>query len=122
VLTLALLPVVAALVGGVPGTRQVVWQFAAWELHAIMQLVTVDVCAMRMRVPASAVELQIAAANPADKIRPAITPGRMMPSFAEGHHNAPPQRGECALRQEKFAEQNSAGALRSLWSRYAVRI
>jgi hypothetical protein len=38
-----LLPVVAAPVGGVPGTRHVVWQVAACELQAIMQFVTVEV-------------------------------------------------------------------------------
>jgi hypothetical protein len=53
VLTLALLVVVAAPVGGVPGKMQAVWQVAAWELHVIMQLVTVDVCASRI-LPLSA--------------------------------------------------------------------
>jgi hypothetical protein len=43
VLWVALLPVVAAPVGGVPGTRHVVWQVAACELQAIMQFVTVEV-------------------------------------------------------------------------------
>ena len=38
---MALLPVVAAPIGAAPGMRQVVWQVAAWELHAIMQLVTI---------------------------------------------------------------------------------
>ncbi|MGC1780365.1 MAG: hypothetical protein WBB34_20720 [Xanthobacteraceae bacterium] len=47
VLTLALLVVVAALVGVLPGRTQEVWQFAAAELHDIMQLVTVEVCARR---------------------------------------------------------------------------
>jgi hypothetical protein len=48
VLAVALLVVVAAPVAGVPGTRHVVWQFAAWELQIIMQLVTVELCARRI--------------------------------------------------------------------------
>jgi hypothetical protein len=50
----ALLVVVAALVGAVPGTRQVVWHVAACELQAIMQLVTIEVCAKRIFSPADA--------------------------------------------------------------------
>jgi hypothetical protein len=45
---LALLVVVAAPVGGVPGMRQVVAQAAAWELHVIKQVVTAEVCASRI--------------------------------------------------------------------------
>jgi hypothetical protein len=49
----------------------VVWQFAAWELHNIMQFVTFEVCARRIRVAACTVELQIATANTAmHKITP----------------------------------------------------
>jgi hypothetical protein len=44
----ALLVVVAALVGAVPGTTQAVWQAAACELQAIMQFVTVKLCAKRI--------------------------------------------------------------------------
>ena len=47
-LTLALLVVVAALVGGVPGTRQFVWQAADCELQVIMQVVTAEFCARRI--------------------------------------------------------------------------
>ena len=71
---LVLLPVVAAPVGSVPGTRHVVWQEAACELHAIMQLVTVEVCATRNRVAACPLELQIATANPPPKTTRAIPP------------------------------------------------
>jgi hypothetical protein len=53
VLTLALLVVVAAPVGALPGTTQEAWQLAAWALHVIMQLVTVEVCASRI-LPANA--------------------------------------------------------------------
>jgi hypothetical protein len=68
---LALLPVVAAPVGSEPGIMHVVWQFAAWELHNIMQFVTFEVCARRIRVAACTVELQIATANTAmHKITP----------------------------------------------------
>jgi hypothetical protein len=45
VLAVALLVVVAAAVGGVPGTTQMVRQFAAAALQIIMQFVTVEVCA-----------------------------------------------------------------------------
>jgi hypothetical protein len=45
---LALPAVVAAPVGAAPGITHVVWQLAACELHAIMQLVTVEVCATRI--------------------------------------------------------------------------
>jgi hypothetical protein len=41
----ALLVVVADAEGGVPGTTQAAWQAAPCELHVIMQVVTVDVCA-----------------------------------------------------------------------------
>jgi hypothetical protein len=47
-------------------------------LHNIMQFVTFEVCARRIGVPACAVELQIAIANAADKIAPAVPRGRMM--------------------------------------------
>jgi hypothetical protein len=77
---LALLPVVAAPIGSVPGTRQVVWQVAACELQAIMQAVTVELCARRSRAPACAVELQIASVNPADKIKFAMLPSRTITS------------------------------------------
>ena len=42
-LAVALLVVVAALVGAVPGTTQAVWQVAACELQVIMQVVVVEV-------------------------------------------------------------------------------
>jgi predicted molibdopterin-dependent oxidoreductase YjgC len=47
-LAVALLVVVAAPVGAVPGTTQAVWQLAACELQLIMQLVVVEVCASRI--------------------------------------------------------------------------
>jgi hypothetical protein len=53
-LEVALLVVVAALVGAVPGTTQAVWQVAACELQAIMQFVTAEVCARRIFPPADA--------------------------------------------------------------------
>ena len=68
-----MLPVVAAPVGCAPGMTHVVWQLAAWELHNIMQFVTFEVCARRIRVAACTVELQIATANAAlHKITPAM--------------------------------------------------
>ena len=44
-LDVALLVVVADAAGGVPGTTQAALQAAPCELHLIMQIVTVDVCA-----------------------------------------------------------------------------
>jgi hypothetical protein len=82
---LALLPVVAAPVGSEPGIMHVVWQFAAWELHNIMQFVTFEVCARRIRVAACTVELQIVTANTAmHKITPATPRGCMMLSLMSG--------------------------------------
>jgi hypothetical protein len=82
---LALLPVVAAPVGCKPGITHVVWQLAAWELHNIMQFVTFEVCARRIRVAACTVELQIATANAAvHKITPAMPRGCMMLSLMSG--------------------------------------
>lgn len=44
-LDVALLVVVADAAGGAPGTTQADWQAAPCELHVIMQVVTVNVCA-----------------------------------------------------------------------------
>ena len=78
VLLLALLPAVAAPVGGVPGMRQVVWQLAACELHDIMQFVTLEVCAMRVLAAACTGEWYSATANPAPKSNRVISPQCMM--------------------------------------------
>jgi hypothetical protein len=80
---LALLPVVAAPVGCEPGIMHVVWQLAAWELHTIMQFVTFEVCARRIRVAACTLELQIANAA-VHKITPAMQRGCMMLSLISG--------------------------------------
>jgi hypothetical protein len=53
-LAVALLVVVAALVGAEPGTIQLAWQVAACALQAIMQFVTAEVCARRIFPPADA--------------------------------------------------------------------
>jgi hypothetical protein len=58
--------------------RHVVWQFAACELHAIMQLVTIEVCATRILPAAGPAEWHSAIANPAPKIERAIASQRMM--------------------------------------------
>ena len=90
---LALLPVVAAPVGG--ATRHVVWQVAACELHDIMQLVTIEVCAIRNRVAACPEELLIATANPPQKITRAIPPQRMTDPPVGNHHSVARRVGEC---------------------------
>ena len=59
VLAVALLPVVAAPLGGEPGTTQPAWQVAAVALQLIMQAVVVELCARRSDL------LLLAAAAPA---------------------------------------------------------
>jgi hypothetical protein len=62
-------------VGGGAGMRQVVWQFAACELHCIMQVVTFPVCASRILSSASewfaAMQTAVAARR---NVRPRMTP------------------------------------------------
>jgi hypothetical protein len=62
--------------------RHVVWQLAACELHAIMQLVTIEVCATRnfpAACPAACPAVwHSAIANPAARDKRAIPPQRMM--------------------------------------------
>jgi hypothetical protein len=84
VLTLALLVVVAAPVGAVPGTRHVVWHVAAWELHVIMQLVTVDVCASRIFPAALAASIVSAVAAPRAKTQSSSINRRMIASNCRG--------------------------------------
>lgn len=50
----ALLVVVAAVGGGVPGTTHADWHIDPWELHPIMQAVTVEVWASRIGSAANA--------------------------------------------------------------------
>jgi hypothetical protein len=66
-LEVALLVVVAALAGAVPGTTQAVWQVAACELQAIMQFVTVELCAKRTFSPADASLAKPATATTANR-------------------------------------------------------
>ena len=77
---LALLVVVAAPVGGVPGTKHVVWQEAACELHAIMQLVTLEVCANRIFPAALAAPTVPSIVVPSPKTPSSITERRMIAS------------------------------------------
>ena len=81
---MALPPAVAAPVGGVPGIRHVVWQVAACELHAIMQLVTIELCATRIFPAACPAEWHSASANPAAKTERAIALRRMMHFLSAG--------------------------------------
>jgi hypothetical protein len=64
----ALLVAVAAPVGGVPGTRHVVRQVAAWELHVIMQFVSDEDCASRILPPANTVVAEAPTAQPISTI------------------------------------------------------
>jgi hypothetical protein len=81
VLAVALLVVVADAVGGVPGTTHVPWQFAAWALHVIMQLVTVEVCASRIlpsaQAPGATAAFIAAAATIIAKLRMRPPPARI---------------------------------------------
>ena len=77
---MALLVVVAAPVGGVPGTTHAVWQLAACELQVIMQFVVVEVCASRIALfilfilPADAPVANPAIANTAKRmVKPRTT-------------------------------------------------
>jgi hypothetical protein len=92
VLTFALLVNVAAPIGGVPGTTQVVWHAAACELHNIMQAVTAEVCA-------SAVPPRAFTTQPTAKNRTRVDNRRMTASgfFARRHHNAVCGTGECRI-------------------------
>jgi hypothetical protein len=54
--------------------RHVVWQDAACELHDIMQLVTIEVCATWIFPAACPAECPSAMANPAAKSKRAIAP------------------------------------------------
>ena len=58
--------------------RHVVWQDAACELHDIMQLVTIEVCATRIFPAARPAECPSAIANPAAKSKRAIPPQLMV--------------------------------------------
>jgi hypothetical protein len=87
---LALLVVVAAPTGAAPGTMQAVWHAAAWELHAIMQFVTVEVCARRI-FPAAETSAQNCVEHPAITAN-RITTRHMTVSPAARPHHAPDMR------------------------------
>jgi hypothetical protein len=53
VLAVALVVALGTVVVGTPGRRHVVWQFAACELHSIMQAVTFPVWASRILLSAT---------------------------------------------------------------------
>jgi len=67
-LAVALLVVVAVVVGGKPGTTHPDWQADPCELHPIMQLVTVEVCASRINSPADAAVQSVPIASAAQTI------------------------------------------------------
>jgi hypothetical protein len=80
VFTLALLVVVAAPIGAAPGTRQVVSHAAACELHVIMQLVTVEVCASRIFPAATATPVVSIVTAPSATTQSSVTNRRMKTS------------------------------------------
>ncbi len=76
-LAVALLVVVAAPVGAVPGTTQALWQLAACELQLIMQSVVVELCANRtvlLPVAAEATAVNPTTTNPDKTILKLRTP------------------------------------------------
>ena len=84
-LAVELVVALGTVVVGTPGTRQVVWQFAACELHSIMQAVTLPVWASRILSPANApvalAQITIAARKNAKlRITPPIRPDERPPS------------------------------------------
>lgn len=120
-LTLALLVVVAAPVGAVPGTRQVVWHAAACELHTIMQVVTAEVCASRIFPAADATPANPSIAEQSDKTARKIANRRMNASpgkIPRRHYSVAPEAGECglALSPQRRVPGNSAT------DSYAVRM
>jgi hypothetical protein len=79
VLAVELVVALGRVVVGTPGTRQVVWQVAACELHSIMQAVTFPDCASLILSPAIApdavADIAIAARKNAKlRITPPIRP------------------------------------------------
>ncbi|HTZ03877.1 MAG TPA: hypothetical protein VMC05_16210 [Xanthobacteraceae bacterium] len=96
-LTLALLVAVAAPVGALPGTKHPVWQIAAAELHDIMQLETVKVCARRNFAALAPPEKASASATTPNI--PTITADRRIcvssPALPKRHHSAVRGRREC---------------------------
>ena len=116
--TVALLVVVAAPVGGVPGTRHVVRQVAAWELHVIMQLVTVEDCASWIFPRAEAAIPKVLTAKPIDR-----TANRL----AHRHIDCLPSRRVAPLYRRRRAQgmrprHGTRGFFYSCRKRYAVRM
>jgi hypothetical protein len=71
-LAVALLVVVAALVGGVPGTMQATRQAATCELQVIMHVVVVEVCASCSPLPLPAATAPTSDPISATKAKPAV--------------------------------------------------
>ena len=79
-----------------------VWQDAACELHAIMQLVTAEVCATRILPAAGPAECHSAIANPAAKRERAIPPQRMVHFISPGIIAPGDGRGNVPARSLKL--------------------
>jgi hypothetical protein len=94
---LALPFAVAAPVGAVPGTTQLAWHVAAWELQSIMQLVTVDDCASRILSAAALLTdpplAKLTAKTANTSTTRSMTASRF--SIARRHHNATAVTGKC---------------------------
>ncbi len=99
----AALVVVVAPVDAAPGTTQVAWHVAACELHAIMQVVVVDVCARRIFSPADAALANPATATPSSATTAITTAHARMTAFPGrndglSHHSPVGATAECGWR------------------------
>jgi len=97
------LPVVAvdAPEDALPGTTHDDWQLAACELHVIMQLVVVEVCARCSKVPAFAV---LATAKPASD-KAILRPRTASPSLTTGAYRS---RGRRETRRNRQGGRHGA--------------
>lgn len=93
-LALALLVVVAAPVGGVPGTTQSVWHSACCELQVSMQLVVVDVCANRSPLCFGAANAAVTNPKVVRMAKAMVKPRTPASHFLTLHTNAKPAATE----------------------------
>jgi hypothetical protein len=106
-----LLVVVAAPVGADPGTRHVVAQAAACELHVIKQVVAAELCASRILASfpwPDAAAGNAPAAQQVNTTANRLVHRRIAPSrtaVSSRHHSAAAAAGECAVTGFRTAPQ-----------------
>ena len=99
-LDVALLVVVADAEGGVPGTTQAAWQAAPCELHVIMQVVTVDVCASCIFLAATAPVWLPKITAPKITVRASAVPNSLNASMTDCLPCAAPRRRGGSLKHD----------------------